>query len=193
PQRSTITSFDPPRPHPVLLWAVGLLISVGALYVSRGWIYAVFGPYFSRPTPAEISIDFTAEPAPAMQRAGDTAVDPAMTALSADHPDHSIAVPPSDSEADLPEGTLRLTLEAVDDCWVSIDSDGDRVLVKLMKPGEDHVYAANEKFFLVIGNAGGVNLKVNGMPLKPLGASGSVVKLVITEQNLDKYVQKSTG
>jgi len=35
------------------------------------------------------------------------------------------------------QGKFVLTVEVVDDCWVSLDSDGNRVLVRLLRPGED--------------------------------------------------------
>jgi hypothetical protein len=38
-----------------------------------------------------------------------------------------------------------------------------------------------------------VHLKINGKPLKPLGKPGSVVKLMITEKNLQELLAETTS
>ena len=45
-----------------------------------------------------------------------------------------------------------------------------------------HVWEAKKKFSLVIGNAAGVELKLNGKPLGKLGENGQVVKLVLPQE-----------
>ena len=62
-----------------------------------------------------------------------------------------------------------------------------------MNPGDvQHLFAA-EQFFIIAGNAGGVQLKINGKPAKPLGKPGEVVRILINEKNLRDYLDQSTG
>ncbi len=180
----------PSRSHPLAIWTVGLLLSVAGLYFSRHWISAVFSPYFTRPAPPVIvGVDRLPQDARADSGTVRETADPRLVAAEP---------PPDEAAPEAPivqgaQGRFVLTVEVVDDCWVSLDSDGNRVLVRLLRPGEGHTYAADQGFFVVLGNAAGVHLKVNGMPLKPLGKPGSVVKLAITEHNLQELLAKTAG
>jgi len=182
-------NLAPSRSHPLAVWTAGLLLSVAGLYFSRDWISAVFSPYFSRPAPT-ILVDLD-HPHGDMMSAHAAREAPAPLRVSDEAPQAAASQEPAAGE--MAQGKFVLTVEVVDDCWVSLDSDGNRVLVRLLRPGEDHTYAADQGFFLVLGNAAGVHLKVNGMPLKPLGKPGSVVKLAITEQNLQELLAKTAS
>jgi cytoskeletal protein RodZ len=185
--------FSPSRSHPLAIWTAGLLVSVAGLYFSRHWIASVFSPYFSRPAPTSLAVNvkpLQVVPVQLEPAANKTAAPATPSAASLE----AQAVPPAEAVAsETLQGKFVLTVEVVDDCWVSLDSDGNRVLVRLLKPGEGHSYAADQRFFLVLGNAAGVHLKINGQPLKPLGKPGSVVKLMITEQNLQELLAKATS
>jgi hypothetical protein len=62
-----------------------------------------------------------------------------------------------------------------------------------LQPGEVQSFDAAEKFQIVLGNAGGVRLKINGKPAKPLGKPGEVLKVLINEQNLQDILDKTAG
>ena len=66
-------------------------------------------------------------------------------------------------------------------------------MVRTLEPGNNPVFDANERFFLVIGNAGGIHLKINGKALKALGKPGQVVRLLINEQNMKDLIEKSSN
>jgi hypothetical protein len=74
-----------------------------------------------------------------------------------------------------------------------VNSDGNRVLNRLLEPGDDQFFDATQRFYLILGNAGGIRLKINGKPAKSLGKSGDVVRLIINEQNLNDLLEKNTG
>ena len=78
-------------------------------------------------------------------------------------------------------------------CWVSVKGDGNTVLSRLLEPGEDKSFDANERFYIILGNAGGVRLKINGKQSKPLGKPGEVVRVLINEQNIADLVEKATS
>ena len=62
-----------------------------------------------------------------------------------------------------------------------------------MDPGEVQRLYAAEQFFIIAGNAGGVQLKINGKPAKSLGKPGEVVKILINEKNLQDYLDQTAG
>lgn len=76
---------------------------------------------------------------------------------------------------------------------MSLDRDGNRILEKKLEPGDTRSFSATEKFYMVLGNAGGVRLKINGKPARPLGKSGAVVRVLINEQTIKDLVEKATG
>jgi cytoskeletal protein RodZ len=196
PQPPAAERYSPAKSHPLTLWVIGLLATVSSLYLGRGPISETLSPYLSSPASTRVAgragthrtIPIEFEP---IRHPGDSALATGLASTELSR-DDSAAVDESSDAEDL-QGKIRLNVEVVDDCWVSLSSDGNRVLVRLLKPGEDHTYAANEGFYLVLGNAGGVHLKINGVPLKPLGRPGDVVKLQITEQNLKELLEKSTS
>ena len=88
---------------------------------------------------------------------------------------------------------MQLRVDTVEPCWISVNGDGRHLLSKLLQPGEGQSFAANTDFKLILGNAGGVKLKINGKPVKSLGPSGSVVRFSINADNLPNLLEKLTG
>jgi cytoskeleton protein RodZ len=84
---------------------------------------------------------------------------------------------------------LRIGFQAIQECWLSVSSDGRRVFVSVVKPGDHNNFEANERFNIILGNAGGVNLTINGKPAKPLGKSGEVLKIEINTSNLLDWLE----
>ena len=69
---------------------------------------------------------------------------------------------------------FTLQIVATAPAWLSIKKDGKEVYRKVMLPGETLRYSARDKFDIICGNAGGVNLELDGIPVGPLGKSGEV-------------------
>ncbi len=165
-------------PHPVMIWSVMLLVSVVALFLSRKWISDVFSPYFThRPAPAQTLVK--PEPQPPAQASGEPATTAAAPAAAAESP-----LPPQ-----LP-GTIRLHLQITQRCWVSVTSDGNRVLVKLLEPGDSQTFDAIESLYLILGNAGGVQATINGKPARAFGKNGEVVRVSINAQNVNELLEQ---
>lgn len=62
-----------------------------------------------------------------------------------------------------PEGEPQLVMEFADDCWVDIrDASGERLAYGLMKANTTRSVSGSAPFSLVLGNAGAVNIKING-------------------------------
>jgi cytoskeleton protein RodZ len=75
----------------------------------------------------------------------------------------------------------RLELQAVDKAWVRVVTDGRESKTQMLSPGERALYAAQEKFELRLGNAGGVRLSYNGEELKVPGRLGQVVTVTLPQ------------
>ncbi len=182
-----------PRQVPqLLIWTVMLLASIAGLYFSRGWIAQVFSPYFPQPPVSRIPVP-PPTPAPAPSQAKEAqptepttpAVNPANQPPATEPAAATTPVP-----AEPPPGTIRLSFEVVENCWMSLKGDGTNVYSDTLKPGDTPFFDAKEQFEMVLGNAGGIKLKINGRPAKPLGAPGAVVKVLINSANIPELLEK---
>lgn len=160
------------RISPIMIWSLMLLVSATGLFLNRKRITAAFAPYFSH---EPVSIVRTTPPTP--------------------QPEAIPSLPqrPPPEPAPLPEPAgLRLEVTAREECWISVDHDGTRSLRKTLEPGEVQSFEAAERFSLILGNAGGVDLRINGKPARTLGTTGEVVKIEIDETSLRDLIAQET-
>ncbi|MFN3476422.1 MAG: helix-turn-helix domain-containing protein [Candidatus Methylomirabilales bacterium] len=90
--------------------------------------------------------------------------------------------PPPLQEAVLPmQAPLQhtLTAKALELTWMAVNINGGEKHEVLLRPGEVTQWTAKERFILTIGNAGGIELTLDGTVLPPLGASGQVIRRLI--------------
>jgi cytoskeletal protein RodZ len=73
-------------------------------------------------------------------------------------------------------GGQRLVIRAVEPTWVRVQTDEGRVAEELLPAGASREWAAERRFLLTIGNAGGVELTLNGRALPSLGPKGTVIQ-----------------
>jgi len=105
-------------------------------------------------------------------------------------------VPPDDSgKVSSPDGTstniagseeetgLVLRAAVKERTWVRIFVDDQDPKEYIFQPGSKPEWTANEGFELVIGNAGGIELELNGQRVEDLGRSGQVVRLRLPKDN----------
>lgn len=78
------------------------------------------------------------------------------------------------------EPVVRLVLTAEDVSWLRVVADGRRVFEGFIRAGERREWEAAGSLQVVIGNAGGVRVEVNGADLGMLGAPGEVVRRTFT-------------
>jgi cytoskeleton protein RodZ len=87
--------------------------------------------------------------------------------------------------------SLVLTMTAEQDCWVEVRADGETVVNRVLAQGESQTFEARGEIVLSVGNAGGISIRVNDRPGRPLGRSGEVRKnIVITPESLPSLVQQ---
>ena len=164
PTRRRATWFS----HPLALSAVLLLIFGGGLAALR----LVGGPAPQRPI----------EPAPAREPVGAAPVvaGPVVTAPV-------VAAPPIPAQAPaessfvpaLPRAeaasTQRLVVTAIEPTWIRVQVDQGRPVEETLEPGARREWTADNGFLLTVGNAGGVELQLNGRRMPALGPRGAVI------------------
>lgn len=74
-------------------------------------------------------------------------------------------------------GDTRIMLRASADSWVQIrDRQGGLVMTRVMAAGETYAVPAQDGQRLTTGNAGGLQVEVDGQPVASLGGPGQVVR-----------------
>jgi len=128
-------------------------------------------PAAAAPAPAapQIAAAPQSQPAPAPQL-------PATMAL-ADRPlGAALANEPPASQVPGP-GDSRIMLRASADSWVQIrDRQGGLVMTRVMAAGETYAVPSQEGQRLTTGNAGGLQIEVDGQAVAALGGPGQVVR-----------------
>ena len=87
------------------------------------------------------------------------------------------------TEGNLSRGTIgvgHVVFSAREPVWVSVESDGKRVYRGTLQGQERKELEASGKLIALVGNAGGLEVSVNGNPLGPLGQRGEVCLLELT-------------
>jgi cytoskeletal protein RodZ len=79
------------------------------------------------------------------------------------------------SKADV-SSIVRLSIRARENCWIQLKSDGKVVFYGTLVKGRSESWHAKNKIELSLGNAGVVDLEVNGKPIYNLGRRGQAIK-----------------
>jgi cytoskeletal protein RodZ len=129
-------------------------------------------PVTVAPAPEPVPPATTAAPAPATGAAEIPAA-PALPALSE---------PAVQQAAVSPPGEPGVVLEARMDSWIEVvDASGKKVFSQILRAGERYVVPRQSGLVLATGNAGGLDVLVDGRKAPPLGGVGHVVKRIALE------------
>ncbi|MFB3917436.1 MAG: helix-turn-helix domain-containing protein [Terriglobales bacterium] len=74
---------------------------------------------------------------------------------------------------------MTLVVHARQNCWVSIQADGKLVIRDILEAGSDTSVRARKQVVLTAGNAGGIEVSLNGKLLEPIGPADQVRTVVI--------------
>ncbi len=75
-------------------------------------------------------------------------------------------------------GRFLLTARAQEPTWMAVRADGGQDRQVLLQKGQTARFVADTGFVVTVGNAGGVNLSLNGEPVPSLGRSGQIIRNV---------------
>lgn len=90
-------------------------------------------------------------------------------------------VPPTTSAPPAPVERVLL-MRAVDTTWVRVTPDGAPPTEETLSPGTVREWRSARRFRVTLGNAGGVELELDGRALSALGERGQVVHATIPDQ-----------
>lgn len=79
---------------------------------------------------------------------------------------------------------VRVVFTASQPVWVSIKADGSHVFSGTLEGNQAKQVDADKKVSVLLGNAGGVKITLNGKPVGSLGANGEIKQLVLTPQGV---------
>jgi cytoskeletal protein RodZ len=87
-------------------------------------------------------------------------------------PEQGSPAPAQPPVKSVPGADVVLEMTAVDRVWISVTSGGKRLLVTTLEPGDSRKIEATGSVRLVAGNAGGLEVRLNGKPIGTLGPRG---------------------
>lgn len=154
--------------RPATAGAVALLLIVGA-----GWLaWQVWSGRRAASEPA-VSTAPVALPAPVAPAS------PAPAAPAAAPPPTKPEPPPA-----LPPepGVLRITVEAIDACWLAATADGRPAAFRTLNAGETLTLEIREEAVLRMGVPGNLSVRINGRAIRPLPRPATPATLRITPE-----------
>jgi cytoskeleton protein RodZ len=78
-----------------------------------------------------------------------------------------------------PEGDVQVEVSATEETWVSISGDGKQSFSGILQPSEIKTVAARDVARIRTGNAGGLQVRLNGKPIGPIGPAGQIRTVII--------------
>ena len=179
-------------PQPKRFWLV-MLTAIGAVLLMAGLtIYgysrlsaphdeaaAVKPPPQEAPRTVKAETPSTPKAVEAPPPKAETPAPPAAEAATparAEETSAAVAVPASPPKPSSPK-QFQLDIKAIEDTWLKVIIDDQKPEEIMLKSGDTKQIEARNHFNLLIGNAGGVELQLNGAPVEVSGKSGQVVNI----------------
>jgi cytoskeleton protein RodZ len=177
-----------PKPKKKVSWNTKQTWMVVGVIVASLIVFYIFSPYSSKPlvepVPKKPILEKNSTVAPSK---------PVTTITSA--PEEKSAGEEKKPLTPSPPGTavpsvqekkpISLQLKAIERTWVNYQADNRSEEDMILIPGESISIQASNQIRIIIGNAGGLDLTLNGKVLNKYGMSGEVVKLIVTPQAVE--------
>lgn len=109
------------------------------------------------------------------------ATEPASAPAAQQSPPAQQAIPPAAQEAAQP-AALTVEVAAEKDSWIEVRADGQVVFSNTLPAGQSRTFRATERVRIVTGNAGGLRIVRNGVPLGPVGPEGQIRTIELTRE-----------
>jgi len=159
--RNRPKSLDPGQPPVRRNWSYGLVLALAGLILL---VLVTIAAHFAERRHEE--------PAAAGQA-------PPMAAP----PSAPVVQPPAATPAPQPSAPLEVSLDFTKDCWVEAVIDGKNRFSELRVQGEALQLEGERSIVLTLGNAGAVDVQVNGYPLVLGKKDGDVVRDLLIDLN----------
>ena len=78
---------------------------------------------------------------------------------------------------------VKLSMTAT--VWIRAVADGERVFQRTFRSGDSESIEADQDVRLLVGNAGGVSVSLNGKAMAPVGLSGQVRRVLLTKHGME--------
>lgn len=174
---------EPPVPLPIppktrrssvwaeLAWALGVIAALTVTYEGAR----------NLPTAARHLQRATVQ-APPISSAERAAPEPAAPDAAAPNPAAPAAAAPAAAETARRIAAVHVGFTATEPVWISVKCDGNASYAGLLDVPQSRTFEAAGAVTALIGNAGGVQVTVNGKSVGSLGAHGEVEMIEVTVQ-----------
>jgi cytoskeleton protein RodZ len=92
----------------------------------------------------------------------------------------SAATPAASTQPDTPPGPVHVEMAADDAVWVLVRVDGKFAYTGVIDPGARKIFDGTKDVQVRLGNAGGMNISLNGKPIGSAGPKGQVRNVQFT-------------
>jgi hypothetical protein len=79
------------------------------------------------------------------------------------------------------DGDVQIEVSATEQTWVSITGDGKPAFSGTLQPAEIKTVAARDGARIRTGNAGGLQVRLNGKSIGPIGPAGQIRTVIINK------------
>jgi cytoskeletal protein RodZ len=185
--KQEIPPAEPSKPKGNALRITKQTWVVAGVIVASFIIFYFFSPFASKPPTEPI-------PGKLVERKSPTAPSPPGTTPSRAPEGKSVVpekkplTPPGPVTATTfvqEKKPIALQLKAIEETWLSLQADDQSGKEMILKPGEGMTVQASGRILMKLGNAGGLDLVLNGKPLGKPGKSGEVLTLIVTPQGVE--------
>jgi len=174
-------------PKQKVLWNTKQTWVVGGVIVASFVVFYFFSPYSSKPPMEPI-------PGKLVEKKSPIAPSPPVTATPQPPEGKPVVqekkplTPSAPVTATTPvqeKKAISLQLKAIEETWLSLQADDQSGKEMILKPGEGTTIQASGRILMKLGNAGGLDLVLNGKPVGKSGRSGEVLNLIVTSQGVE--------
>jgi cytoskeletal protein RodZ len=115
----------------------------------------------------------------------------AVTTSAPVHPAAPVAAPPQVAVPPLPAAVdspiadthpVRVVVTARDDSWIQVTAEGKTAFIGVLKAGESRDFASDGPVRVRTGNAGGIDISLNGKQIDSLGPAGQIRSVNLTAE-----------
>jgi cytoskeleton protein RodZ len=191
--KQKIPPTPPSKSKQKILWNTKQTWVVAGVIVASFIIFYFFSPYSSKP-PMEPLPEKPFPQKPIIEEKPPIVPSPPVAATTRAREEKPVVEekkpltpsPPITATTSVQEKrSFSLQLKAVEETWVSLQVDDQSGKEMTFKPGEGISVQALNRIHMKIGNAGGLDMILNGKPLEKFGKSGEVITLSFTSRGVE--------